>query len=308
MAHVCPAARATARSSAPSARLKIMNSNPGTATNCSAVCGSGREERDEAVCRRILVISITCSSSQSQVCSAATGQRVRKKRRTYTTESTICGTGSWTSGKTGAESTICSTMRRGTRFCGLTPERRSGREPPSSGTLSLSSKLKYRVPGSEGVGASGSWPSTSSRTHPLSLAVLCLRGAVWCDASARAIATVIRSCFSHERSRRSRRLRAALPAMSTQAVDIMKSRNVVNTEKRSRTSRNLSCCCCSSCSCCCCCFGRVFNSVCVHSCDPMQQSLRPFGGGSPGSQDSQRPRHPPVSDTGKNSSDAELKQ
>ena len=70
---------------------------------------------------------------------------------------------------------------------------------------------KYWVPAIWGVGSSGS-PCSSTR------AVLWPSGAVWCDASARAIATVIRSCFSHERSRRSRRLRAAPAAMSTPAM------------------------------------------------------------------------------------------
>ena len=76
--------------------------------------------------------SMTCSTS---------GTNLSKIFSTSLTESTVCGTGSWRSGRTGAKSTICSTMRRGTPSCGLTPARRSGREPPSSDTLSLSSRL-----------------------------------------------------------------------------------------------------------------------------------------------------------------------
>ena len=55
------------------------------------------------------------------------------------------------------------------------------------------------------------------------------------------------------------------------------------------------------CGCCGCCgwFRHVFNSVYVPAVTTMQQSLSLSGGGSPGSQDSRRPRHPPVSDTGK---------
>ena len=49
IANVCPPARTTPRQSAPSARLTMTNSNPGTATNCSAVCGAWREERCETV-------------------------------------------------------------------------------------------------------------------------------------------------------------------------------------------------------------------------------------------------------------------
>ena len=60
--------------------------------------------------------------------------------------------------------------------------------------------------------------STSSPT----LAIFGPLGAVWCVISARVIATVIRSCRSHERSRRCR-LRAAAVAVSTpELVDIIK--------------------------------------------------------------------------------------
>ena len=48
-----------------------------------------------------------------------------------------------------------------------------------------------------------------SRSSSPALAIIG-RCALWCNFSAKAIATVIRSCFSHERSRRSRRRRAAL--------------------------------------------------------------------------------------------------
>ena len=125
--------------------------------------------------------SITCSTS---------GTNLSRILSTSTTESTVYGTRAWRSGRTGAESTICSTMCRGTRSCGLTPARRSGREPPSSGTLSLSSRLKYRVPGSWEVGALGTSPCTSSRTHPPALAVS-YRCALWCWDSTRAMATLI---------------------------------------------------------------------------------------------------------------------
>ena len=47
------------------------------------------------------------------------------------------------------------------------------------------------------------------RSHSPALAIVGRR-ALWCNFSARAIATVIRSCLSHERSRRCRRLIAAL--------------------------------------------------------------------------------------------------
>ena len=58
----------------------------------------------------------------------------------------------------------------------------------------------------------------------------------------------------------------------------------------SNRSAVVGCCCCCYC---CCCFRHVFNSVFVHSCDDdAAVSGTHIGGGSPGSQDSRRPRHP----------------
>ena len=50
MSHVRPAVWHQARPHAPQPRATTTCSITGTATNCSAVCSSGREERDEAVC------------------------------------------------------------------------------------------------------------------------------------------------------------------------------------------------------------------------------------------------------------------
>ena len=62
----------------------------------------------------------------------------------------------------------------------------------------------------------------SCTTSSLTLAIFGRFGAVWCVISARVIATVIRSCRSHEQSRRCR-LRAAAVAVSTPTlVDIIK--------------------------------------------------------------------------------------
>ena len=77
--------------------------------------------------------------------------------------------------------------------------------------------------------------ATSCSTPPL-LACFCPRGAVWWSLSARSIATVIRSCRSHERSRRCR-LRAAAVAVSTPTlVDIIKAQLKVTSTKRSNLS------------------------------------------------------------------------
>ena len=61
----------------------------------------------------------------------------------------------------------CTTVCRCTCSCGPdTSSNRSGREPLSSGTLSASSRSKCSVPAAWGVGSSGAWPRTSSRTSP----------------------------------------------------------------------------------------------------------------------------------------------
>ena len=110
-------------------------------------------------------------------------------------------------------------------------DNRSGREPPSSGTLSLSSRLKYRVPGSWEVGSSGTRPCASPRTHPPALAVFCRRRAAWCVDSARAIATLRRSCRSHCLSRRCRLRMAAPVALSTSMINSVKAqRKITNTK------------------------------------------------------------------------------
>ena len=92
---------------------------------------------------------------------------------------------------------------------------RSGREPPSSGTLSSSSSPKYRVPGSWEVGSCGTSPCSASRTHPPRPWPSCPRGAAWCVVSARAMAIDCRSCLKAARSGRPLRRCAAPAARST---------------------------------------------------------------------------------------------
>ena len=147
-------------------------------------------------------------------------------------------------------SMFCSTVWRCTRSCGPDTERsRSGREPPSSGTLSSSSSPKYRVPGSWCV-----FPGLRRVVHlvpslsPPALAILCPRGAAWCVDSARAMATLRRSCRKNCLRRRSRRL-LAVPASSAIRADHMDS-----TERLLVTDGNANlfepgCCCCCCCGC-----------------------------------------------------------
>ena len=92
-----------------------------------------------------------------------------------------------------------------------------------------SRRLPGRTPGSGGFCARR--PSCCSCSTPSpTLAIFGPLGAVWCVISARVIATVIRSCRSHERSRRCR-LRAAAVAVSTPAVDIMKAQRKITSTK-----------------------------------------------------------------------------
>ena len=83
-----------------------------------------------------------------------------------------------------------------------------------------SRRLPGRTPGSGGFCARR--PSCCSCSTPSpTQAIFGPLGAVWCVNSARVIATVIRSCRSHERSRRCRRLIAAPVALPTPSmVDI----------------------------------------------------------------------------------------
>ena len=129
---------------------------------------------------------------------------------------TISGTRASSIGRTGALSAICSTVCRCTRSCGPdTAKSRSGRKPPSS-------RSWYRVPGSWEVGASGTWPCALPRTHPPALAVFCPRRAAWCVDSARAIATLRRSCRSHCLSRRCRLRMAAPHPLPTSMINSVK--------------------------------------------------------------------------------------
>ena len=82
--------------------------------------------------------------------------------------------------------------------------------------------MSHNLPQNPSLGgaSSGTRPCSSSRAHPPALANFCPREE-WCNFSARAIATVCRSCLSMARSRRSL-LRFAEPeeprAVSTKAI------------------------------------------------------------------------------------------
>ena len=102
-------------------------------------------------------------------------------------------------------STICSTVRRWSRSCGLTSKSRSGRVPPGSSSYSEKNSVS---PATLVV-----WLRRASYVAS-ALAVVCPRG-VWCRASARAIATLLRAYFRYARRRRSLRRRAAPAAWST---------------------------------------------------------------------------------------------
>ena len=109
---------------------------------------------------------------------SATSKSASKKRRTSTSCSSISGTRTSRDGTSSALSSICSTVCRCARSCGLTPAKRSGRDPLDSSSNN-SKNSGWRV------GSSGSSPCGSSRTHLPLLACFCPRGAVWWSLSAR---------------------------------------------------------------------------------------------------------------------------
>ena len=93
----------------------------GTSTNCSAVCGTGRDrQRGGRERLEILGTSISCSGTgRSTIFSTSSNL------------STSCGTGASSSGTTGTQSTVCSMVRRCTRSCG--PDTSSRRWPGAPG-------------------------------------------------------------------------------------------------------------------------------------------------------------------------------
>ena len=144
--------------------------------------------------------------------------------------SPVCGTGAsriCTMGATRTRSVMCSTVCRWTRACGRGSTKASGRPPPGSS----SNRLKSTGWGG-GVARNLAVYFVSLSSSP-TLAVLYPRGAVWCKASARAIATVIRSCRNMERSRRSL-LRFAEPMTCSPSptCDHMKAQLVGYTERK----------------------------------------------------------------------------
>ena len=134
----------------------------------------------------------------SITCSATAGTELRKNETTSSGCSTTCSTGT---------SRICSSSKMPLCCtiapCGCTSTRGVG-----------------RVPGGSRVCPRRAWCSSRTSPSPALVTVFWPRKASfamgpyeWCPIVARAIAIDIRSCRHHERSRRSRRLRAA-PARS----------------------------------------------------------------------------------------------
>ena len=80
-----------------------------------------------------------------------------------------------------------------------------------------------------------------SRSHSPALAIAG-RCALWCNFSAKAIATVIRSCLSLERSRRCRRLIAAPETRSAMGLPL--GFGFEKTPQRKGTLGSNACCCC----------------------------------------------------------------
>ena len=160
-------------------------------TSCSTRCGSRHKRRAGMSSRETLGTSITCS---------ATGHSVSKKRKTSTSCSPISGTRTSRIGSAGAVSTIWSAECCWTRSCGLTPARRSGRDPVAG--TSSTSMAKYWVPATWGWDVPELGRVVQLVPTPPLLAVICPRGAAWCSCVARSICSVSCSCRQCIRRRR----------------------------------------------------------------------------------------------------------
>ena len=169
--------------------------------NCSALRERRQTERCGTLSMEILGTAITCSTSA--------GASISRKRST--TQSPNCGTSTPRICTYGTMSSMCAAV------CHLNPRqwphlnkrcRPGGKHVP----IVVQPVVTPCLP-PWGEESSGPW-RCSSRSPPfLALAIVGLRGAEWWVISARAIATVIRSCRNMERSRRSLlHLTAEVPA------------------------------------------------------------------------------------------------
>ena len=135
-----------------------------TSTSCSARCGAQRTVRAALGGQTILGTSITCSAT-----------RKSRGESMSTNCSTVCGSTMKSFGTTGTESAICSTVCHWIRSCGRPSTRGGGRTSSALVTSFRLRRASYAVP---------TWNE-------------------WWVTVASAIASVIRSCVAHDRSRRS---------------------------------------------------------------------------------------------------------
>ena len=155
-------------------------------TNCSTICGSRRAVRTAHDGQEILGTAITCS---------AIG--LSKDLNASITWSTICGTRASRICTKGQTSAMCSMWCRCTTTCGPRGSPRQGGREPWGG-------WGFCRRGASHLSLCPSSPA---------LSFLCPLEE-WCLYSDRAIATLCRSCRSHERKRRSLRRRAAPSPLS----------------------------------------------------------------------------------------------
>ena len=159
------------------------------------------------------------------------GMRTSSCRHTSTSWLSICGTGTTSDGAKSTVSTICSTVCRWSLSCGLTPMRRSGR----AHSVYSSNKSKYTESSLE---LTIFWlRGASCVTGPAPL------NAEWCRAAANSMRTVIRSCRSHERSRRSLLRRAEPTSRSAMSRPTAKVLEMWLTTKGIHTGQDACCCC-----------------------------------------------------------------
>ena len=190
--HSCP------RRSTKSALQRTKVTAVGTSTNCSASCGSKTVQCGMESCG-ILGTAMTCS-----------GIAVSRSLRTSTSWSTICGTVTSRSRQAAprrAAEPALAGPRGWTRPVGRVPHTASSSSNSEKNAVSPAT-LVFDVQCVASVVLAVSCPHSSLNFGG--------NGAEeWWKVSARTMRTVCRSCFSHERSRRSRRLLAAKLARST---------------------------------------------------------------------------------------------
>ena len=196
----------------------------------------------------------------------------RRYWRTSGNCSTISGTGTSSIGTRTNASIICSTVCRCVRSCGPGGSARlAGRHPAVSSSYNSKNTASPATLVLDVLCVASLVPAVFCPCRAACCSCLHTHSSLnsggnaaeeWWKVSARTVRTVCRSCFSHERSRRSRRLLAAPLSRSTSAM-CQPQRFDKSSHKKSGNLASNGLLLFSSSSllfyCCCCCFGHVLR-------------------------------------------------